>query len=109
MSSNTQVRAIVPAGPGWFVATPVKHDEFVEVSLDPVVAWACSAETLSPKDMEFYGTQSVPIVGGKEHWGDPVGIMRPDGKIISTFGDHFAVFRNTADFVAAWRETRAGQ
>ena len=65
------------------------------------------AETLSLSDIKFSGTRSAPIVGGEEHWGEPVGIMRPDGWIISSFGDEPALFRDKADFVA-WRKWRAG-
>ena len=102
MSSNTQVRAIVPAGPGWFVASPIEHDEFIEVWLDPVVAWACYASYAKNTDDLALLTNSDPIIGG-EMWADQPGraLMRPDGK--------FAVLEDCcldgkADLATWWRE-----
>ena len=90
---------IVPAHPGWFVVTPVYHeDEKAHPHLDPVIAWEiettiidCEQNEIIPRPILLNG---VYFIDGYH------GLVRPDGKVYRQEFD----YDNVDDYIRAYEE-----
>jgi hypothetical protein len=94
-SSPTEVFAVLPTPPGWWIASADEDTCELHPGLFPVIAWAATREGM------------IPLEPGKPAWiaadiwrKGHAALIDPDGKVIGYDGQHYKT-------LAAWLKAHA--